>query len=69
MNDSSFVCARLLREGAILRTELPELDYPEVRAEVERCLSHVGLALATSGYSQFVAVRLIPEITAESSVI
>ena len=67
MNDSSFVCARLLREGAILRSELPELDHPEVRAEVEQRLKQVGLSLATSAYSDYVALRLIPEITAFSA--
>ncbi len=67
MNDSTFVCARLLREGAILRSGLPELDYPEVRAEVERRLEQVGLTLATSAYSEYVGLRLIPEVTAHSA--
>ncbi len=67
MNDSTFVCARLLREGAILRAELPELDYPEVRADVGRRLEQVGLTLASSAYSEYVGLRLIPEVTAHSA--
>jgi len=67
MNDSAVVCARLLREGAILRSELPQLDYPEVRAEVERRLEQVGLVLAASAYSEYVGLRLVPEVTADSA--
>src|SRR5258708_31444738 len=63
MNDTAVVCARLLREGAVLRSELPELDYPEVRAEVERRLEKVGVVLAASVYSQYVGVRLVSEVT------
>ena len=67
MNDPAVVCARLLREGAVLRSELPELDYPEVRAEVERRLEQVGLVLAASVYSEYVGLRLVPEVTADST--
>ena len=65
MNDAAVVCARLLREGAVLRSELPELDYLEVRAEVERRLEKVGLVLAASVYSEYVGLRLVPEVTAD----
>ena len=65
MNDTAVVCARLLREGAVLRSELPELDYPEVRAEVERRLEKVGVVLAASVYSEYVGLRLVPEVTAD----
>jgi hypothetical protein len=67
MNDASVVCARLLRQGAVLRSELPELDYPEVQAEVERRLAQVGLMLAASVYSEYVGLRLVPEVTADSA--
>ena len=65
MNDTTIVCARLLREGAVLRSELPELDYPEVRAEVDRRLEKVGLVLAASVYSEYVGLRLVLEVTAD----
>jgi hypothetical protein len=61
------ICARLLRAGAIPRTELPDLDFPEVRREVERRFQAVGLVLATSAYSDHVGIRLSSEVTADSA--
>jgi len=61
------ICARLLRAGAVPRAELPDLDFPEVRREVERRLEAVGLVLATSAYSEHVGIRLSPEVTADSA--
>ena len=58
MDDTQILCARLLREGAVERKELHSLDFPEVRAEVERRLADVGLTLATSAYSEHVGLRL-----------
>jgi DNA-binding transcriptional ArsR family regulator len=65
MNDATRLCARLLRAGALLRSEMPGLDLPEVRREVERRLRGVGLVLATSPYSDHVGTRLAPEMAAD----
>src|SRR4051812_5167739 len=67
MDPSTLICARLLRSGAVPRVELPDLDFPEVRREVERRLETVGLVLATSAYSEHVGIRLAPEVTAGSA--
>jgi hypothetical protein len=64
---ATHICARLLRAGAVPRAELPDLDFPEVRREVERRLLAVGLVLATSAYSDHVGIRLSPEATADSA--
>jgi hypothetical protein len=64
---ATLICARLLRAGAVPRTELPDLDFPEVRREVERRLQAVGLVLATSAYSEHVGIRLSSEATADSA--
>lgn len=63
--DETRICARLIREGAVPRTELPELEHPELRARVEERLDAVGLELATSAYSEHYAVRLAPSVTGE----
>lgn len=67
MDDPQVLCARLLREGAVERRELQGLDFPEVRAEVERRLGDVGLTLATSAYSEHVGLRLSPNVTADQA--
>jgi hypothetical protein len=67
MNPASRICARLIREAAVARSELPELDLPDVRTEVEERLGRVGLVLATSAYSEHVGVRLSPDVTADSA--
>lgn len=67
MDAATTICARLLRAGAVPRAELPDLDFPEVRREVERRLQAVGLVLATSAYSDHVGIRLSPEVTADSA--
>src|SRR5687767_1420665 len=67
MDDPQLICARLLREGAVERSALRGLDYPETRAEVERRLAGVGLVLATSAYSDHVGIRLSPEVTADAA--
>ncbi len=67
MDDARHICARLLREGAVARSELPCLDHPEVRGEVERRLTTVGLVLAASAYSEHVGIRLSPEVLADSA--
>jgi hypothetical protein len=67
MDPATLICARLLRAGAVPRVELPDLDFPEVRREVERRLETVGLVLATSAYSEHVGIRLAPEVTADSA--
>lgn len=67
MNEAALVCARLLREGTVLRAELAALDHPDTRHEVERRLEAVGLVLATSAYSEHVGVRLSTEIAADTA--
>jgi hypothetical protein len=66
-DEAARICARLIREGAVERRELPDLDLPEVRHQVEERLTAVGLTLATSAYSQHVGIRLSPEVTAEQA--
>lgn len=65
MNEAVRICAVLLRAGAVSGAELPELDRPEVRSEVERRLGGVGLVLATSPWSDLVGIRLAPEVAAD----
>jgi uncharacterized membrane protein len=67
MNEATRICARLLREGSVPRDALPDLDFPDVRHEVERRLGGVGLVLATSIFSEHVGIRLSPEITADAA--
>jgi hypothetical protein len=67
MNEATRICARLLREGSVPRAALPDLDFPDVRHEVERRLGGVGLVLATSVYSDHVGIRLSPEVTADTA--
>jgi uncharacterized membrane protein len=67
MDEATRICARLLREGSVPRAALPDLDFPEVRHEVERRLQGVGLVLATSVYSDHVGIRLAPEVTADTA--
>jgi hypothetical protein len=38
IDSATLICARLLRAGAVPRAELPDLDFPEVRRDVERRL-------------------------------
>lgn len=61
------LCARLLRAGVVPRAELPDLDFPDVRREVEERLGAVGLVLATSAYSDHVGLRLSPEVTGDAA--
>ena len=65
MDAATHICARLLRSGAVPRAELPDLDFPEVRHDVERRLGAVGLVLATSAYSDHVGIRLSPDVTGD----
>jgi hypothetical protein len=63
MDEAARICARLLAAGAVLRQEIPDLDHPEVRADVEHRLLQCGLSLATSAYSDHVGLRLSPEVS------
>jgi hypothetical protein len=63
MDEAARVCARLLAVGALRRQEVPDLDHPEIRADVERRLSQCGLSLATSAYSDHVGLRLSPDVS------
>src|SRR3954452_1810375 len=67
IDSATLICARLLRAGAVPRAELPDLDFPEVRRDVERRLKAVGPVLATSAYSDHVGIRLSSEVTADSA--
>lgn len=62
MNDAARICSRLVTVGPVLREELPELDHPQMRAEVERSLRCCGMCLATSAYSDYYGLQLVPEI-------
>jgi hypothetical protein len=59
------IAARLLREGAVLRSEIEDLDHPEVRREVEKRLEAAGLTLASSAYSEYVGIRISPDIAGD----
>ena len=65
MDRAALICARLIREGAVPCEDISDLDLPDIRREVEKRLSEVGLELATSAYSEHVGVRLSPAITSE----
>lgn len=67
MEEAVRICARLLREGAVPRVEVPALDSSDVRSEVERRLGEVGLVLATSAYSEHVGIRLSPDVTGDAA--
>jgi hypothetical protein len=67
MDEVAQVCARLITDGAVPRLDLPELDHPAVREEVERRLAHCGLVLASSAYSDHYGIRLV--VGADSSVL
>lgn len=65
MSQAIRICARLLRAGALPLTDVPGLELPEVRRDVERRLRGVGLVLATSPYSGHVGIRLAPEVAGD----
>ncbi len=67
MDDAMLACARLLRAGTVPRADLRILDHPDVRADVERRLRSVGLALATTAYSEHVGIHLAPEVTGDAA--
>jgi hypothetical protein len=67
VDEAARICARLLRQGAVARVELHELDHSEIRSEVEERLERVGLVLATSAYADHVGLRLSPSVTADSA--
>lgn len=68
MDEVTRICARLLREGSVSRAEVPTLDAPDIRPEVERRLRSVGLMLATNDSSDHVGLRLAPEVTADAGL-
>jgi hypothetical protein len=68
MDEAARICARLIVAGAVARKDLPEIDHPTIRTEVEERLSRCGLALATSAYSDHVGLRLDPS-TSDPSVL
>ena len=61
MDDAAQICARLITAGAVRRSELPELDHPVVREQVERRLADCGFTLASSAYSDHYGVRLLAD--------
>lgn len=62
MDDAIRICSRLVTAGPVPREELPELDHPQIRAEVERNLRSCGMSLATSPYSNHYGLQLVLEI-------
>jgi hypothetical protein len=62
VDDVARICASLVNGGPRPRAELPELDHPDLRREVESRLEAVGLTLATSAYSDHVGLRLSPRV-------
>jgi hypothetical protein len=68
MDEVARMCARLLVHGTLPRRDLPELQHPVLRSELEERLRMCGLALATSAYSDHVGLRLAEE-TSDASVL
>ena len=68
MSDAAHICSRLIVSGTLPRKSLPELDYPQVRAEVEKTLASCGLSLASSAYSEHWGIQLSTE-TADATVL
>jgi hypothetical protein len=68
MDEAARICARLIVAGAVARKELPEIDHPAIRTEVEERLSRCGLTLTTSAYSDHVGLQLDPA-TSDPSVL
>lgn len=61
--DAILICARLLREGFILKSEFPQLEFDdELVADVRRRLQSTGTDLVTTVQSPYYAVRFQPEI-------
>jgi hypothetical protein len=67
VDDAAQVCGRLITAGAVRRIDLPELDHPAVREEVERRLARCGFVLASSAYSDHYGIRLV--VDADNSVL
>lgn len=68
MSDAAHICSRLIVAGTLPRKSLPELDHPQVRAEVEKTLAGCGLSLASSAYSEHWGIQLSTE-TADATVL
>ncbi len=68
MSDSAKICSRLIVAGTLPRKSLPELDHPQIRAEVEKTLANCGLSLTSSAYSEHWGIQLSPE-TADATVL
>src|SRR5215210_1739861 len=68
LDEATRICARLLREGSVARAEIPALEAPKVRRDVEQRLRSVGLMLATSPTSDHVGLRLAPEVAADAGL-
>jgi hypothetical protein len=58
VDDAARICARLMAAGAIPRIDLPELEHPVIRDEVESRLRQCGFQLASSVFSDYYGVRL-----------
>ena len=58
MDDAARICARLMASGAVRRADLPELEHPVIRDEVESRLRQCGFQLASSAFSEHYGVRL-----------
>lgn len=60
--EATLLCARLLRQGYVKKTEFPTLELDEhLLKEVQDKLAQVGLELVLNTYSSFYAVRFQPK--------
>ncbi len=63
MTDAALLCVRLIRTGTLPLSEMMgALDDSRIFQEVKERLHGVGLALATSPWSDHVGIRLAPEL-------
>lgn len=62
MNEIEKICALLIASGWVRRSEVRDLQHPQIRTEVEARLRSCGLSLATSAYSDYYGLRLALEI-------
>jgi hypothetical protein len=62
MTEAQGICALLIASGWIRRSDIRDLEHPQIRTEVEARLRSCGLSLATSAYSDYYGLRLASEV-------
>lgn len=62
MTEAALLCVRLIRTGTLPLSEMGALEDADVLLEVKERLHGVGLALATSPWSDHAGIRLAPEL-------